>query len=289
MAIKFGPAGNSDSFYDEGNKHSRQAPAWLKAMGLNAYEYSFGRGVRMKHDTASAIRDQAEQNGIAMSVHAPYYINFANEDDGKIEKSINYLVESAKTALWLGASRVVFHPGVAGKDRRRSFDRIRETLPTALEKVYEANPNIIVCPETMGKIIQIGDLEETLDLCMLDDAMLPCVDFGHLHARTLGEIAGREQYIKVLDSIEQRLGSDRAKRFHIHFSRIEHTARGEKRHWTYADTQFGPDFEPLGELLAERGLEPTVICESKGTMAEDAAAFKAIYEGFANSADTHGV
>lgn len=281
MAIKFGPSGNSDIFYEQGYKRSHEAPAWLRAMGLDAYEYSFGRGVRIKHDTAAAIRAQAEENGITMSVHAPYYINFASADDEKIEKSIGHLVRSAEAASWLGAKRVVFHPGVAGEDRLRSCERIRETLPAALEAVYKTSPDIILCPETMGKTGQIGDLEETLSFCMLDSSMLPCIDFGHLYARSLGEIQGREHYIHVLDSIERELGAVRAGSFHIHFSRIEYTAKGEKRHWTYADTQFGPDFTPLAQLLAERGLGPTVICESKGTMAEDAAVFKKEYQKFA--------
>lgn len=281
MGIKFGPAGNSESFYEQGYKHTNQAPEWLAAMGLNAFEYSFGRGVRLKHDTAKGIREAAEHHGISLSVHAPYFINFANADDEKIEKSIGYLTDSAQAALWLGARRVVFHPGVSGADRETSYARIRETLQTALPRVRQVNPGITLCPETMGKTGQIGDLEETIGLCLMDDMLLPCVDFGHLHARSLGEIQGRDAFAAVLDSMERQLGFERMKHFHIHFSRIEFTAKGEKRHWTYADTQFGPDFDPLAALLHERGLEPTIICESKGTMAEDAATFMAIYNSIA--------
>lgn len=278
MAIKFGPAGNSEIFYDQGHKHSYEMPAWLHEMGLTAYEYSFGRGVRLKEETASKIRAEAETYDLALSVHAPYYINFANLDDEKIQNSVRYLVDSAQAALWLGAKRIVFHPGAAGKDREASVARIKQTLPLALDGVFNLAPDMIVCPETMGKLGQVGDLDETLEFCQLDERLYPCIDFGHLHARSLGEVQGREAFAGILDAIHDRLGEERGKRFHTHFSRIEYTKSGEKRHWQYADTQFGPDFDPLAELLAERKLEPVIICESKGTMAEDAAIYKQIYE-----------
>ena len=130
----------------------------------------------------------------------------------------------------------------------------------------------------MGKISQLGDLDEVLELCLLDETMFPTIDFGHLNSRTLGGLKDKTDFAAVLDTIENVLGFERLKNMHIHFSRIEFTAAGERRHWTFADTQYGPEFAPLAELLAERGLTPVIICESKGTMAEDAVSMKRMYE-----------
>ena len=120
-------------------------------------------------------------------------------------------------------------------------------------------------------------MDETLALCAVDKRITPCIDFGHLNARTLGGIQSKADYAAILDRLETALGDERARRFHVHFSRIEFSKGGEKRHWTFAETQFGPEPQPLMELLAERGLAPVLICESAGTQAEDARAMQAMY------------
>ena len=110
-----------------------------------------------------------------------------------------------------------------------------------------------------------------LTLCQLDERMLPCIDFGHLNARTFGSIHTVDDYMQILNAMENALGADRASRFHSHFSKIEYTQNGgEKRHLTFEDTVYGPDFEPLAEALCRKNAHPTIICESAGTQAEDA-------------------
>ena len=126
---------------------------------------------------------------------------------------------------------------------------------------------------------QLGTLDEVLALCRVDRRITPCIDFGHLNARTLGGIASKADYVAILDRMEEALGDARARQFQVHFSRIEYTAGGEKRHWTFAETQFGPEPQPLMELLAERRLEPVIICESAGTQAEDARTMAEMYGG----------
>jgi deoxyribonuclease-4 len=130
----------------------------------------------------------------------------------------------------------------------------------------------------MGKIGQLGTLDEVLALCAVDKRITPCIDFGHLNARTLGGIQTKVDYAAILDRMEEALGDERARQFHVHFSRIEYSAGGEKRHWTFAETQFGPEPQPLMELLAERDLHPVIICESAGTQAEDAKIMRTMYE-----------
>lgn len=277
--IRFGPSGNSRSFYDGGHKHTYQAPKWLHDLGLNAFEYSFGRGVKLKEETATEIRKEAEQYGIALSVHAPYYINLVNDSEEKLEKNRAYFMESFIAASHLGANRLVFHPGSTRTDRKKDLELAKKNLLMIINMKDEAGfDNIILCPETMGRIKQLGDLKEVMELCLLDERIIPTIDFGHLHTRGLGAIKDANDYIKILDTMENMIGYERVKNMHVHFSKIEYTKAGEKRHVTFADEGYGPDFLPLADLIYKRGLKPTIICESKGTMAEDALTMKNMYE-----------
>ena len=163
--------------------------------------------------------------------------------------------------------------------REAALELASDTLARA-QKALDENglSDIIICPETMGKINQLGTLDEVIELCGIDERFLPCVDFGHLNARTLGGIKSAADYSDILDKIENKLGFERLKNFHVHFSKIMYTAGGEKCHLTFDDEQYGPDYEPLMELFAKRGLEPSIVCESAGTQAEDAAAMKKSYD-----------
>ena len=279
MQAKFGPAGNADAFYEAGYKATWQAPAWLRTMGLTAYEYQCGRGVRLSDATAQQLKKEAERNGITLSLHAPYFISLASKDPEKRDNSIRYILDSADAVVRLGGDRFVVHPGgLGGLPREQATALAVETLKRAQQALDEAGlSQVHICPETMGKINQLGDFEEILCMCGVDDRFLPCVDFGHLNSRTHGEVNSKEAFAALLDRMEQVLGTERARVFHAHFSKIEYTAGGEKRHLTFEDTTFGPDPQPLMELLAERELSPTIICESDGTQAQDAAKMNALY------------
>jgi deoxyribonuclease-4 len=248
-------------------------------MGLNAFEYSFGRGVRIGQAAAEKIAEKAALYGVVLSVHAPYYINLATDEPQKQEGNARYFLQSVTAARWMGARRVVFHTGSLGKlTREEAFVRAKNALEEILEGLESAGLfDIQVCPETMGRIKQIGDIDEVIELCRLDERLVPAIDFGHLHARGLGALKTEGDFSAILDKLESGLGGDRAKRFHVHFSRIEYTAAGEKMHRTFADTKYGPDFAPFAAQIVKRGLEPTLICESRGTMAEDAVEMKRLY------------
>lgn len=277
--IKFGPSGNSAAFYDEGHKHTYEAMKWISDMGLTAYEYSFGRGVRIKEDSAKKIALEAEKYGISVSVHAPYYINLASDDEEKFEKNIAYFADASQAAEWLGAKRIVFHPGSRGKlERGAAFAFTKNNLGRMLKVMDEMSyKDLIYCPETMGKINQIGDLDEILELCLIDERLVPTIDFGHLHTRGRGAINSAEDFDAILKAIISRLGEERAKHFHVHFSKIAYTDMGEKMHMTFDDEGFGPDFCLLAPLLKKYGLEPVIICESNGTMAKDAKTMMETY------------
>lgn len=279
MAARFGPAGNSDAFYEAGYKTIMQAPGWLQSLGLTAYEYQCGHGVRTKQELAEAFGQQAAAHRVAVSVHAPYYISLASVDPAKRDNSVQYILQSARVVSWMGGTRIVVHPGgLGGRSRAEALTVASETLRRAQEALdAEGLSAVQICPETMGKINQLGDLDEVLAMCTVDERFLPCIDFGHLNSRTLGGLNSREAFAALLDTLHQRLGEERSRNFHMHFSKIEYSAGGEKRHLTFADEVYGPDPGPLMELLAHRGLEPTVICESSGSQAEDARTMQQLY------------
>lgn len=280
--LKVGPSGNSDIFYEQGYKHTYEAMKWLKDMGLNAYEYSFGRGVRIGEDSASKIAEAAKENGISMSVHAPYYINLATIEEEKKNNNMEYLLSSAKAAKMLGATRVIFHPGTCAKiDRDLAMELILKETVRAL-KLLDDNDlgDIALCPETMGKKNQVGSLEEVMEICKLDKRLIPTIDFGHLYARTLGGITCEDDFSKIMDTIENELSFERLSNMHCHFSKIEFTQSGEKKHLTFESTEFGPDPMQFAHQLALRKLNATIICESKGTMAQDALAIMNAYKEY---------
>ena len=283
----FGPAGNSDRFYEEGYKSTLQAPGWLESMGLTAYEYSFGRGVSVSEETARKVAQKAKEHHIVVSVHAPYFINLANPDPEKRENSYRYILDAARAVTWLDGQRVVVHVGAAMKlDRAEALKNCAEGLKEAYKRLDDAGfSDVRLCPETMGKYSQIGDLQETLDFCLLDDRMYPCIDFAHLHALTGGGLKGEDDFIRVLDTIEATLGIKRARQMHMHFSTIEFTPAGEKRHRTFAEEKYGPRFEHLAPHLFARGYCGTVICECKGTQADDAAYMQRIWKEYFAAAD----
>ncbi|MGN0662299.1 MAG: TIM barrel protein [Faecalibacterium sp.] len=277
--IRFGTAGESDSFLAQGYKSSLDIPAYTAGMGLDAFEYQCGRGVRLGQEKAQKMAQMAAERGILFSVHAPYYISMSSLEEDKRLKSIDYLLQSCAACKALGGRRVIFHSGSCGKQSREAaLEKALDTLRRAVAALDEAGfGDMTLCPETMGKIGQLGTLDEVLALCQVDARVTPCIDFGHLNARTLGGIASKADYAAILDRMEERLADDRARQFHVHFSRIEFSAGGEKRHWTFAETQFGPEPQPLMELLAERRLAPVIICESAGTQAEDAQTMQRMY------------
>lgn len=278
--IKFGPSGNSKEFYDAGYKSTFQAMRWIADMGLYAYEYSFGRGVRIGAETAEKIRLEAEKNNISLSVHAPFFINLATDDEEKIAKNIGYFRDASAAAKLMGADRVVFHPGSCAKvDRAWALQHTIANFKYILSVMDEENlsDGLTYCPETMGKINQVGDLNEIIDICNIDERVLPTIDFGHLHTRGLGAINTPEDFEAILKSLINGIGCERTKNMHVHFSKIEYTKMGERAHVTFADEGYGPDFAHLAPLLVKYKLEPRILCESKDTMAMDARAMLMMY------------
>ena len=273
----FGPGGNSDAFYAAGKKSTTDAPAWVKEIGLDAYEYEAGKGIMAGDAALIKIGEAAKKADIKMSLHAPYFISLSGVDPEKRLNSVKYIKDSVHAAELLGAKTIVVHCGSASKISREEAMRLSaDTLMHTLDAIPETNVKIGI--ETMGKLNQLGTLEEVIALCKLDKAFVPVVDFGHLNARDCGGVFGSpEDYMRVFDTISRELGGEIADNLHCHFSKIEWTAAGEKKHLTFEDEIYGPSPELLAEAIYRLGVSPTVICESAGTQSDDALYMKECY------------
>ena len=280
MSIIFATAGNPARFYDEGNKSSLKMPEYLNKIGLNGYEYQCNKGIHISVDSAKKLGELAREQEISLSIHSQYYVSLSSVEEEKREKSVDYLMGCFRIADVMGAKRIVVHTGSASKITREealklSLDTITKTLAEARAEGFD---DIFLCPETMGKINQLGDLDEVLKLCQTDDLLIPTLDFGHLNSRTLGGIKGYDDYLEIIDKMINKIGIDKAKIFHGHFSKIQYTIQGEKKHLTFEDTEYGPDFEPLMEVIHKKELTPFIVCESDGTQDVDALQMQSYYQ-----------
>ena len=273
----FGPGGNSDAFKAAGKKSTVEAPEWIRSIGLDAYEFEAGRGVNAGEAVLKSIGEEAKKHGILMSLHAPYFISLSSVEEEKRTKSIDYISRSLAAAELLGADTIVIHTGSAATISREEAMRLAaDTLERNLE--VNGNTSIRMGLETMGKINQLGTLEEVISLCKTFPTYHPIVDFGHLNARNVGSLfTDCDSYRRVFDAIGSALGDEYAYNLHCHFSKIEYTAKGEKKHLTFEDTVYGPEFEPLAEAIVREGVAPRIICESDGTMSDDALAMKQMW------------
>lgn len=282
--IKFGPSGNSESFLLEKHKSTEEAAAWCRDKGLDCYEYSFGRGVNLGEEKAISIGNAFKAANVELSVHAPYFINLASPEEEKANNSYNYILSSAKMMRLMQGNRIIFHPAAQGKaTRQEAVEKTLDRMKILRDKIYESElSDMLFCPETMGKIAQIGTIEEIALFCKTDKCFIPTVDFGHVNAREQGSLKTVSDYKTRLEYLIGELGIEKMRHFHVHFSKIQYSNKGEMRHLTFADTEYGPEFEPLAEALKELNLEPVIICESAGTQAEDALYMKNIFFGKEN-------
>ncbi len=276
----FGPGGNSESFYAAGYKSTIDAPKFVREFGLDAYEYEAGNGVAASRETFCKIGDAAREQDIKLSIHAPYYISLSSVDEEKRKGSARYIVASASALDAMGGELMVIHAGSTAKlDRSVALGYAKDAIYHALgvlaeNELYGFKLGI----ETMGKVNQLGTLDEVLEMCTVDKTVVPVVDFGHMNAREQGGVfPTADEYKRVFERISASCGAEVAEKLHCHFSKIEYTAGGEKRHLTFEDENYGPDFEPLMKAICDLGISPTIICESCGTMAEDALKMKKEY------------
>jgi deoxyribonuclease IV len=270
--VRFGPAGRPINY--SGN--AKDACTYIRAEGLEAYEYQATYGVKISEASAMDLKKNSEDEDVLVSMHAPYYINLSSNKDDVVDRSIQRLVQSAKASEWMGAYRTVFHPGFyTTYSSEEAMKKCKDAIKQILEKLEGLDvKNFCFAPETTGKRSQLGNLEEIIEICNSFDHFEPTVDFAHLHARSGGNIKTREDYGKIFQKLENELG---LKSLHCHFTHIEYTNAGERKHHILSDENYGPPLIPFIEEIIECGWDITVICESP-VIDQDALLMKDIYK-----------
>lgn len=282
---KIGVAGNSLSFYADGNTSTIEAAKWCADRGIDIFEYSFGKGITLSDATAQKIGREFKNNGVELSIHAPYYINFANPEREAIEKNFGYVVRSLeKLRVFNNGERIVFHPATQGKATREDAVAVALRNLTELASVVceHGLDKYKICIETMGKIAQLGTVEEVVAFCSVADFFYPCIDFGHINARTHGSLKTTEDFEQIIKYMLDNMPQEKVVNMHVHFSKVMYGKGGEIKHLTFDDNVYGPDFEPLAEAFFKYNISPTIICESSGTQAEDAVSMRKIYDRICN-------
>jgi len=262
---RFGPAGTPPAF-KELKKPVTAVPEFLRDEGLDAFEYQavrWGPKPQMKQEEAEKLGENARKNDVWLTMHGSYFINFCGEEQ-TIEKSKERLIACVTAADWMKAHLVVFHPGFYGKKPpKEALNSCVKAMSEVVEYMNQLGiKDAKLGPETMGKLSQFGSLEEILTLCEQVEQTVPVIDWAHIHARERGKFKTIDDYRKVLEEIEKRLGDEVIKNLHCHFTRVEFTDKGEKCHHTMDETSYGPDFRPLAKLIAELDLNPVIISES---------------------------
>nr|WP_317896481.1 deoxyribonuclease IV [Pyrofollis japonicus] len=243
-----------------------KAVEYVAKEGLDAMEYEAVRGVRISEAKARAIGEAAKKYDVLLSMHAPYFINFASPEEQTVKKSQERLRAAVQASYWMGAYAVVFHPGYykGNSSPEEALKRTIEGIRPVVEWMkQEGVKGVWIAPETTGKTSQVGSIEEVIAICRELEMARPAVDWAHLYARSEGKFITKiDDVIKVIEFIEKELGSWAVKPLHTHFSKIEYGRGGEREHHTLAEEEYGPDWRIVCRGYKETGIEGVIISES---------------------------
>jgi len=263
---RFGPAGMPSGFKLL-KEPVTEMPKYLRAEGLDSFEYEmvrWGPKPQIKQQKAEELGKKAAEHDVWLTAHGSYFINLTSTNNETLEASKRRLLACVQAANWMQAHIVVFHPGsYADRPQKQVFETCAKAMEQVVQEMRSMNiTKVHLAPEMMGKPSQFGSVEEVLALCERVDLTEPNVDWAHLHARERGRFMTIDDVGKVMDQIEQTLGTDALRNLHCHYSHIEFTDKGERRHHNVDRTEYGPDFRFLARLIAERGLKPVIACET---------------------------
>jgi len=249
----------------------------VREIGLDCLEIEFVRGVKLGADSAAKVRERAAALDVALSAHAPYYVNLNSPERGKRLQSQDHLLRSARIADACGARTVVFHAGYYGMNTpEKTMAAVRTELIQVLSILRAERNPVRMRIETMGKGSQFGSLDEVLTLCQDVEGLAPCLDFSHLHARE-GKANTYLDFHRILRKVEKRLGKPALKDIHIHLSGIEYGLKGEIRHLNLADSDFR--YDEWTAAIRDMDVAGLVICESP-SRETDAVLLKNLYSAF---------
>ena len=243
-----------------------------KSIGLETLELGWVQSVRVTEATCAMIKQCGSDQGIALSVHAPYFINL-NALDDEWPKSRKRLMDAAHYGNLAGATDIIFHPGsYFGNDAVKVLKVAIPRLQGCVEELRKAGNPVTLRPETMGKSAMLGSFEDTLEMSRAMEGVLPCLDFAHLHARPgNGTMNTYEEWSAVLKAYQKALGKKALKKLHIHLSGIEYGPKGEKNHLELAKADL--NLKALFQALQDFGCGGRILCESP-IMEQDALNMK---------------
>jgi deoxyribonuclease IV len=261
---RFGPAGVPPTFRLLKAKMS-DVPGLLREECLDAFEYQasrWGDKPQIKKEDAEKLGAEAKKHDVRLSMHGSYFINLAGKDE-VIAASKDRLIAGATAADWMGAYVIVFHVGFYGKfEKSYAFKGCIKALKEVSQTMKDMGLKVKLGPETMGRKFQVGSIEEIMTICQEVEGTQLVVDWGHLHARDLGAFRKVEDIASVAEKIEATLGTETLRSMHCHFSKIEFSSQGERKHHTLDEPRYGPEFDMLAKVLIDFKMHPTMICES---------------------------
>lgn len=248
----------------------------IRDMNLDGMELEFVHGVRMSPEHRNFVKTHREQNNLAITAHAPFYINLNSKEEDKIEASVQRIIETAATAYEAGAFSITFHAAFyMGKDKETVYEQVKSKISVISDFLKKENINVWIRPETTGKGTQWGDLDEIVRLSKEFDNVLPCIDFSHLHARSAGEFNTYDEFAKILETIGNEIGQYALDNFHGHLAGIDYGAKGEKKHLNLEESDM--NYKDLLRAMKEFGLKGALVCESPN-IEDDAKLLKMFYE-----------
>ena len=252
--VRFGPA----------RVPSRESPAaaiaLLRKRGFNACEIDFEGGFWMDYDWAAEFGKRAREAKIALSVHAPIAGFMGHvERDKKQRMAVGMLDHSAGIAKAAGAEPVVFHPGfLLGRTRAAAIKSITEQLAELRERLEGKGRAVPFGVEVMGRVREIGSLDDVLEISRRLGWVRPVLDFAHMHATSDGAFTDVEPFAAALEATDAVL--EPGAPFHIHFSDIAYANRNETKHLPYGEGTLRAD--PLKRALRTFRRTANVISES---------------------------
>jgi len=233
----------------------------LRKLNLDSFELEFVHSVNIKEDKADLVKEAAKKNNIILTAHGSYYVNLSSFDKKKIEASKKRILDATKILFLCGGHSVCFHAGFyGGQQPEKVFEKIKEGVKDIAKQVKEFDKDLWISPEVSGKISQFGSVDELIKLSQEIEQVMPCIDFSHNFARSIGQANKLEDFREVLNKIKNNLGKEYLERMHIHIAGIEYGDKGEKNHLILKESKF--NYKDLLKVLKEFKCKGVVTCES---------------------------
>ena len=233
----------------------------LESLNLDGLELEFVHGIKIKEDTQNLVAKLSKEKNLILTAHAPFYINLNAKEPEKIESSIKRILDTARIGVKVNAFSITFHAAFyLGQDKLKVYNQVEQSISQIIDTANKEDLNIWIRPETTGKPTQWGDLDEIIKLSKTFNKILPCVDFSHLHASSIGGYNTYDDFAKIFEKIGSELGDVALKNFHAHLAGIEYNQKGEKFHVNLNESDM--NYKDLLKAFKDFDVQGVIVCES---------------------------